>query len=266
MATGKRWIREELLVLLNIYEKLPFGQFDEDQKVVQDIAKQMDRTPGSVAMKLCNLASLDPKVKARGRKGLTGASNLDREMWAEFHTHENELAPQSEAAFRNLFAAKDEDEVELVKGVGVRVQKSPMPFSGPTEAITEINARRGQQYFRQVVLNAFDSQCCVTGIRVRELLIASHIKPWKPFPKDRLNPQNGLSLSRLHDAAFDRGMITFDEAYRLVLSKNLKKHLPQITLERNFADFEGQSMIIPVKSLAPSQEFLSFHRHQIFRG
>jgi len=266
MPTPRRWTRDELLVLLNIYEKLPFGQFDQAQPVIRDIATRLDRSAGSVAMKLCNLASLDPVVKARGRKGLPGASSLDRQVWAEFQGNRDSLAPQSEDAFRNLFGAKDSDEVDLVKGLGVRVRRTPITPDGPTETAAQVKVRRGQQFFRQMVLNSFEGQCCVTGIRVRELLVASHILPWKPFPKERLNPQNGLSLSRLHDGAFDRGLITFDEDYRLVLSKELRGHFPQETLKHNFADFEGKQIFLQAKIAAPKQEFLGYHREKIFRG
>lgn len=252
--------------MLNVYEKIPFGHFDESQPVIKDIAKKLDRSPGSVAMKLCNLASLDPAIKARGRKGLTGASNLDREMWAQFQTHRNELAPQSEDAFRKLFRAKEADEIELVKGVGVKVRKQRIAPEGPTETVKQVSIRRGQQFFRQMVLNAFDGQCCVTGVKVRDLLVASHILPWKPFPKERLDPQNGLCLSRLHDGAFDRGLITFDGDYKLVLSKELRRHLPQKTLEHNFAGFAGREMILHPKMLPPRQDFLEYHRGKIFRG
>lgn len=266
MPVRKPWKRDELLVLLNLYEKIPFGHFDQDQPVIRDMAKRLKRTAGSVAMKLCNLASLDPAVKARGRRGLTGASNLDREMWAAFQARRNVLAPLSEEAFRKLFAADESDEVELVKGVGVRVRKPPTAPEGPTEAAAQVNVRRGQQFFRQMVLNAFDGQCCVTGVRVRELLVASHILPWKPFPKARLDPQNGLCLSRLHDGAFDRGLITFDEDYQLVLSKELRGHLPQPTIEHTFASFAGKRIKLHAKMLPPKQEYLSYHRNKIFRG
>lgn len=263
MAAGKKWTRDELLVLMNVYDKIPFGQIDERQKVIRDLAAKMRRTPGSVAMKLCNLASFDPALMARGRKGLPGASQLDGQIWAEFRANYNELAPQSETAFRVLFDAQNADEVELVKGVGIRVRKAP---EGPTETTAQVTLRRGQQFFRQMVLNAFDGQCAVTRIRVRELLVASHILPWKTHPSERLNAQNGLCLSRLHDAAFDRGLITFDEDYRLVMSKELRAHLPQESLQQNFSAYEGVALIIPAKALAPRPEYLALHRENIFRG
>ena len=82
MSELRRWSREELLVVLNLYGKLRFGQFHSRQPVIIEVAEKMQRTPGSLAMKLSNLASLDPKLQARGIAGLKGASNLDKAVWA----------------------------------------------------------------------------------------------------------------------------------------------------------------------------------------
>ena len=82
MAEPRRWTREELLVVLNLYGKLRFGQFHSRQPVIIEVAEKMQRTPGSLAMKLSNLASLDSKLQARGIAGLKGASNLDKAVWA----------------------------------------------------------------------------------------------------------------------------------------------------------------------------------------
>ena len=54
MASGKRWTRDQLLIVLNLYHKLRFGQFDEKQPVIVDLAKRIGRTPGAVAMELSN--------------------------------------------------------------------------------------------------------------------------------------------------------------------------------------------------------------------
>ena len=201
MAEARRWAREELLVVLNLYEKLQFGQFHSRQPVIIEVAARMERTPGSVAMKLSNLASLDPKLQARGIVGLEGASNLDKEVWEEFHANPEVLVPESEEAMRKLFNATEQDEVDIIGNVGVTVQPVPSPPEGPTSFTTQVAVRRGQQYFRQVVLNAFGGRCGVTGIAIRDLLVASHILPWATHPKSRLEPQNGIALSRLHDGA-----------------------------------------------------------------
>ena len=93
MSQGKRWTRDELLVALNIYHKLPFSMFDAKRRAIIELAAKLGRTPGSLAMKLGNLASLDPVQQLRGVKGLEGASNFDREMWAEFHARSETLGP-----------------------------------------------------------------------------------------------------------------------------------------------------------------------------
>lgn len=222
MAAGRKWTRDELLVALNIYRKLPFGRLDARNPVVKEIATRLNRSASSVAMKLCNLASLDPVLRARGIRGLEGASNLDRRIWADFQENPTELASESEAALHALVKAPEADEVEVEKDRGIQI----VPPTGPTEHLMTVKVRRSQQFFRQMILNAFDSRCCITMLPVRELLVASHILPWSQFPKERLNPENGLCLSRPHDGAFDTGLIAFDNDCRMIVSRRLKKFLP----------------------------------------
>jgi hypothetical protein len=190
MAAGNRWNRDELLIVLNLYHKLRFGQFDSRQPVIIDLAKRMGRTSGAVAMKLNNLASLDPALKMRGIKGLEGASNLDREIWDEFHANPAQIVPLSQQHFDALFVKSDSETTEVIPGTGIRPVKRPP--TGDTEVKTVTKQRRGQDYFRDVVLNNFGSRCGVTGLPVRELLVASHILPWSSHEVERLNVRNGI--------------------------------------------------------------------------
>ena len=264
-ATKRRdWTREQLLVALNLYTKLPFGRFDKSNSVVIEVAQRLDRTPSSLAMKLSNFASLDPFHIARGVKGLRGASNLDREMWTEFHEHRVELAPESETIFRALFTKKESDEVEVVRGKGVIVTRLKAP-DGPTEIIASTKVRRGQQFFRQSVLNRFENRCGITGIAIRRLLVASHIVPWGTNVVERLNPSNGLCLSSLHDAAFDSCLTTFDEDYRLVVSKDLREHFGTDALRRHFEPYIGQRLAFSGNVPPPSNALLAEHRAR-FKG
>ena len=172
MASGKRWNREELLIVLNLYHKLRFGQFDQRQPVIIDLAKCIGRTPSAVAMKLGNLASLDPALKLRGIAGLEGASNLDRAMWEEYHANPAELVPLGQERFDALFVADEHETVEVIPGKGIRTRRRPP--AGETETTSLTKQRRGQDYFRDIVLNNYDNRCGITGLPVRELLIASH--------------------------------------------------------------------------------------------
>lgn len=265
MASGKQWTRNELLVALNLYHKLNFGQFDARNRAVIDLAKKLKRTPGSIAMKLSNLASLDPVLKLRGISGLKGASRRDREMWDEFHANLPAMVEQSETLLRELFDPKNASSIEVIPSQGIIIRRPPAPDT-PTETTAFQKRRLGQDYFRQIVLNNFDGACGVCGLNIRELLVASHILPWATNPATRLDIRNGLCLSRLHDAAFDQGLISFDTDLHLILSPRLKKYLPQKAIEQNFSLYENRLLRLPPQATPPKQEFLEQHRMTIFQN
>ena len=76
--TVNRWTREQLKLAFNLYCQLPFGKLHKGNKEIIELAGLIGRTPSALAMKLCNIASLDPVIISSGRKGLSGASELDR--------------------------------------------------------------------------------------------------------------------------------------------------------------------------------------------
>jgi putative restriction endonuclease len=262
MRNSKAWVREELFIVLNLYHKLNFGRFHARNPVIIEVAKRMGRTPGSVAMKLCNLASLDPVIKLQGKQGLPASSRLDRDMWDEFHANLPETGPESEEAFRRLLSIEENDEISVLPEGRIQVLKKP-PV-GSTETLTTVKLRRGQDYFRNVVLNNFEGCCGITGLNIRQLLIASHIMPWGTHPMHRLNVRNGLCLSRLHDAAFDQGLITFDEELRLELSAGIKRALDNQAVHASFEIYEGKALRLPDDAVAPDPKFLEYHRTRIF--
>lgn len=128
----------------------------------------------------------------------------------------------------------------------------------------EVRAKRriGQDIFRAMLLDIYDSKCCLTGLDVPEVLRASHIIPWSECVKTRLNPENGLCLSATYDAAFDKYLITFDEDYRLVLSPLLKEEYTSNAFKTYFLNFEGKAINLPTTYL-PSQKFLEIHREKL---
>lgn len=256
-STRKAWTRDELLVTLNLYHKLAFGQLHSRNPAIIALADKIGRGANSVAMKLNNFASLDPVLQMRGIRGLQSASALDRAIWAEFHETPTEAVAASEERLRALFDADDESEVEVTPRDGIRVMRVP---AGPTAVTSEVNVRRGQSYFRNAVLNNFGGRCGVTQLDIRELLIASHILPWGKYPAERLNVRNGLCLSRLHDAAFDLGLIAFDDDLRLILSPRIKDALPEKIIADTFGAYGGQPLTLPEDAIPPDPEFLRRHR------
>ena len=265
-APPVKWTREHFLIALNIYCSLPFGQLHKGNRIIIEVAAKMGRTANSLAMKLCNFAALDPVQQARGVRGLPGATKQDQMMWNEFHNQFASLGTESEQLLHDLFTHDEEKEVDLLERDKVRIVPSGklVAPTGPTETTASVRVRRGQQFFRQAILSAYGIRCCISGINVPRLLVASHIKPWGDFPNDRLNPRNGLCLSSLHDAAFDSGLITLDENHQVVLSKRLCRHFPEPTLEQNFVPFDGKPIRLPEKLAEPGAEFLRYHREEIF--
>ena len=261
--TRKTWTRDELLIALNIYQKLNFGQLHSRNPAIIALADKLGRGANSVAMKLNNFASLDPVQQMRGIKGLQGASALDRTVWTEFHENLAESVAASEESLRNLFDADAKSEIEVIPKEGIRVLRMP---TGPTTVASEVKTRRGQSYFRNAVLNNFGGRCGVTQLDIRELLIASHILPWGQYPQERLNVRNGLCLSRLHDAAFDMHLIAFDDDLRLLLSPRLKEALPRKIVADTFGAYAGQPLVLPEDAIPPDPEFLRRHRAAIATG
>lgn len=100
-----------------------------------------------------------------------------------------------------------------------------------TEAERLVVQRIGQDVFRSSLLEYWDGKCPLTGIDDAALLRASHIIPWKDCASDaeRLDVHNGLLLSALWDAAFDRGLVTFDDGgepqYSSILGWFAREHL-----------------------------------------
>lgn len=263
-----RWTREHFLIALNLYCKLPFGKLSKGNRLIIDVAGKMGRTPSSLAMKLVNFAALDPVLQARGIRGLPGVTKLDRQMWAEFQSDSDTLGPESEQLLHDLYTTNNDREVDFLHRDRVRVEPSislVLEPSGPTESTATVRIRRGQQFFRQSILNAYGVRCCISGINVPRMLVASHIRPWRDFPRDRLNAKNGLCLSSIHDAAFDAGLITLDETFKVVLSRKLRSFLPQPALEHNFVQYEGQPIRMPDMIAEPDSAFMSFHRESIFQ-
>ncbi len=240
---------------MNLYCTVPFGLFHSRNPLIVEIAERMGRSPSSLAMKLCNFASLDPAHQARGVKGLEGASKGDREIWDEFQsdweTHVYESAQK----------------LAKLRGQSVEQSAEINPREIPREGIERerfVKQRVNQQFFRTAVLAAYDSKCCITGLAVPELLVASHIIPWAENPKTRVNPSNGLCLNALHDRAFDRGFIALDENLRVMVSPALRRfgETPEIT--RSFLVFEGIEICRPIR-FAPDLEFLAWHRKNRFQ-
>jgi hypothetical protein len=256
MPKNNGWSRDQLIIALKLYCEMPFGKMDHRNPEIIRYAKMIGRTPSALAMKLTNLASLDPEIRSTGRKGLIGASQADRDIWQEMTSDWSRLADEIVRVERHF------------PGAGLPTESEGDPASAPESYAGEtrsalIQARVGQSFFRKSVLSAYEFKCCVTGLAIPELLIASHIVPWSDDPSNRLNPRNGLCLSAMHDRAFDQGLITFSDNLQLMLSSRLRHAEANSYIGHTFQSYAGRTITLPEK-FSPDAGFLKYHRENRF--
>lgn len=145
-----------------------------------------------------------------------------------------------------------------------RIVAGSQTYTTETKAL--VMARRGQGKFRQNVAQQ-EAHCRLTGIANDQLLIASHIKPWRVCESsERLDGANGLLLTPHADRLFDRGFITFHDDGGVEVSKRLPKN----DLERLgfiVGELQGRRILqvtSPREFSPPQRQYLEYHRKQVF--
>jgi predicted restriction endonuclease len=259
MPADQNWTRQQLLVAFNLYCRLPFGKLHSRNPDIEKYAKLIGRTPSALAMKLTNIASLDPAITSTGRSGLKGASQADKAMWHEMQSNWKDFAIESYKAIEAVSVEFNSD-VELEAQDAQGSDEVPDYTGGSRTA--QVRARIGQEFFRKAVLSAYSYKCCITGLAVPELLVASHIIPWSVNAENRLNPRNGLCLSALHDKAFDKGIVTISEECTVRISKRKTVEDDEFYRTAMLA-YDGKRISLAEK-FQPDPDFLAYHREKIF--
>lgn len=257
MTERKLWTRDELILALNLYLKLPFGKLHSRNPEIIHLANLLQRTPGSIAMRLNNFASVDPFHQQRGIGGLPGGKKQVEPIWKEFINNKEELLFESE----RILAEKEH--ISLEKKFSETLQG--IEHLKGEYKLREVKTRVNQNVFRQIVIANYSGKCAITGIDIPDLLLASHIIPWSKNEEERLNPENGICLSPLYDRAYDKGYIGINEKFKILLSSELKKKNKENFHSKYFAHLSGAKIILP-KKYYPKKEFLQYHLDEVFRG
>ncbi len=121
-----------------------------------------------------------------------------------------------------------------------------------------VKARVGQGLFRSNVLRS-ETACRVTGVTDADFLIASDMKPWRVSDNaERLAGANGLMLAPHIDRLFDRGLVSFANDGRLLVSQRL----PQSVLKA----WSITAQVIKKPLSSAQQVFMQYHREHVFSG
>jgi hypothetical protein len=128
-----------------------------------------------------------------------------------------------------------------------------------TERGTVIKARIGQGPFRDALFDRWGG-CSVTRVKMKDVLTASHIKPWSQCDtgKERVSVSNGLLLVPTLDRLFDRGLITFDQNFKIRISSQLNLlHQAEFGINPNTQ--------LRIRTFADLKPFLKWHEMYIFK-
>lgn len=247
---GALWNREESLLAFELYCRIPFQKTTAKNPDVRELAGLLGRTPASVARKLGNFGALDPALQKVGTRGLTHTSKLDREIWDEFNANWNGLVWESNLLKRKFGRTPPVD----------RAVRLP---TGPSETVRLTKQRVHQAFFRDAVLSSYEATCCVTGLKVEECLIASHIVPWSEDERFRTDPTNGLCLSATFDRLFDAGLMTVTNDLIIRFSSHIMKSENPVN-RKLLLCYHDRPLRKPNRFL-PCMERLEWHRKNRYR-
>lgn len=124
--------------------------------------------------------------------------------------------------------------------------------------------RLHQTQFREEVVHAYDDQCCLCRLHHRELLDAAHIVP-DSEPEGQPVVQNGLSLCKIHHAAYDANIIGISPDYNIQVRRDILDEHDGPMLQHGLQGFHNRRIILPGrKSERPDRDRLEW-RFQRFR-
>ena len=123
--------------------------------------------------------------------------------------------------------------------------------------IATVRSRLGQAKFAREVKQLYASRCCFPGCLMSDprFLVSAHIARWSDNENLRGDLANGLCLCLLHDKAFEIGMFTLDENYRVFV--NPKERNGDSPLAKELTSHHGEQ--ISLAEIVPSQDALLEH-------
>jgi len=258
-----KWTRDEFILVMNLYTKLRYGQFNSRNIEVINLSKLIGKTPGAVAFKLVHLSRQDPNHKERV-KGLSNSGKNALEIYKEFTENWDDMLYKSEILLASYQDKKLEDVIfddDYSKEFHLEILKDKKGLD--IERI--VNTRLNQSLFRKVVVNNYSNSCTICSLNIKELLVASHILKWSESQSNRLNPENGLCLCNIHDKAFELGYIGINSNYKVIISKETKVVKNNETFNAIFGKFENETIVLPDK-FYPNVNFLERHLLTTFKG
>mgnify|MGYP000564594776 CR=1 FL=1 len=253
---GAPWRRADLILAFDLYCRIPFKKTKANNPCVQELASLIERSPAGVARKLGNFGAFDPELRRQNISGLTHGSQLDREIWDEFHRDWSHLVLVADRLRSKLLHRQIPTTTTFAA-----LKDIPSPL-GPSEILVTAKRRIHQAFFRAAVVSSYQERCCITGIDIPECLVGSHIIPWSVNEALRADPQNGLCLSATFDRLFDRGLIAISDEFKVILSGRCRNAVT-LPVREQIGRHHGTAITLPIR-FHPSLSSLEWHRRNVF--
>ena len=112
---------------------------------------------------------------------------------------------------------------------------------------TQVKYRLHQKSFRERVLYAYRNQCTLCRLKHHELLDAAHIIGDKEEFGDPII-SNGLSLCKIHHAAFDKNILGISPDYEITVRTDILNEIDGPMLKYGLQSLNKQKIILPHKT------------------
>lgn len=120
----------------------------------------------------------------------------------------------------------------------------PAPEVRRNYITSALRVRLHQRAFRERVLSAYRSQCAICRLKHAELLDAAHIIPDSDPDGEPVVP-NGLSLCKLHHAAYDKQFIGIRPDYVIEIRRDLLEEVDGPMLQHGLKELHHVKIQLP---------------------
>lgn len=142
--------------------------------------------------------------------------------------------------------------------------KNPAPDTEERdETIIELTKASRNMEFGKAVKQLYEDKCAVCGLKIYDLkgnpeAQWAHIRPVRKPHNGPDDIRNGLALCRLHHWAFDRGLFTLSNDFKIIVKSNLPKEGNYESLTK----FAGKTIFTLQEPFKPALKFIKYHQNQ----
>lgn len=252
----EKWTSEEMVLTLYIYLTHNPEELHKYSKFMIDFCNRLNnftekkRTTSSIEMRISNYKSVDPNYK---KTGLANGGRSVLEYWTKYHSNIKYMSDLYDKFVSGTMKPITNESIEELNEI---IKEFKMENIEDKDSYVEsiINLRNGaiQGIFKENLIIEFNQKCAICSVNKRELLIASHILPYSLCEKkeDMINHNNGLLLCPMHDALFDKKLISFDSKGKILINKNLGRYMytdlninDTVVLDSNYLNEERKKFL-----------------------